>query len=352
MESDKVRIKDLRSMRKIFQYSFLIFIIILLLILIAFFYYLYSIYTPNSQSNEVKEFIVSRGESSETIALNLKKTGLIKNQIMFMLYSNLKGVDNKIQIGSYKIPSDTNMKDLLRVFTLAKSKLEKEFIIIEGMSNKEIADYFEKNKIMTTDEFQKVVSKKADWWDNYEFLKSKPSNLDLEGYLFPDTYRIFYDAKPEDIIKKILNNFDRKLNNDLRKEIEKQGKTFHEIISLASILEKEVSTDEDRRLASGIFHKRLNIGMPLQSDATVNYVTGKKTLRPTEDDIQTESLYNTYKYKGLPSGPINNPGLSSIKAALYPQENIYFYFLTTPEGEVIYSKTYEEHLIAKRKYLK
>lgn len=145
---------------------------------------------------------------------------------------------------------------------------------------------------------------------------------------------------------------EKKYTPEMRDKTKELGFSIHEILTLSSIIEKEVSSDEDRAIVSGIFHKRLKVGMGLQSDATVNYATGKGETRPSYDDISVDSPYNTYKYRGLPPGPISNPSLSAIRAALAPKESPYLYFLTTEEGKVIYSRTYEEHIIAKRKYLK
>ena len=137
----------------------------------------------------------------------------------------------------------------------------------------------------------------------------------------------------------------------MREEIKKQGKTIFEVVSLASIIEREVPNDEDKKMIADIFLKRLNIGMALQSDATINFITGKGMTQPTYDDLKIDSLYNSYLYPGLPPGPISNPGLSSIEAVIYPISNNYYFFLTTKEGEVIYSVDYDEHLRNKAKYL-
>ena len=136
----------------------------------------------------------------------------------------------------------------------------------------------------------------------------------------------------------------------MRADIKAQGKTINEIITMASIIEKEVPHAEDMKKIAGIFYQRLNIGMAMQSDATINFITGKGTTRPSAEDLQVASPYNTYKYRDLPPGPISNPGLAAIEAAIYPEKNDFLYFLTTPEGQVIYSRTYAEHLAAKYKY--
>ena len=138
----------------------------------------------------------------------------------------------------------------------------------------------------------------------------------------------------------------------MRTDIKKQGKSLSDIIILASIIEKEVPHPEDMKKIAGIFYQRLEINMALQSDATINFITNKGTTRPSAEDLQINSPYNTYKNPGLPPGPISNPGIEAIKAAIYPQAGDYFYFLTTPEGQVIYSRTYADHLAAKYKYYK
>ena len=155
-----------------------------------------------------------------------------------------------------------------------------------------------------------------------------------------------------DLAEMMRANFEKKLTPDLRAKIEEQGKTIFEIITMASIIEKEVITLEDKKLVSGILWKRIGIGMPLQSCATISYITGKKTTKVSVEETQIDSPYNTYKYAGLPIGPICNPGMDSIIAAIEPEQSPYWYHLSTLEGETIFSRTFEEHNIAKAKYLK
>ena len=227
---------------------------------------------------------------------------------------------------------------------------EKTLTFIEGWTNRQIAEYLSGQGFGTIQDFLSIVEKKSGWWDNYEVLFSRPKDRDLEGYLFPDTYRVYGDSAISDIIKKMLANLENKLTANLRLEIKSQDKTIHEILTLASILEKEVSTDYDRAMVADIFYKRIGVGMPLQADSTVNYVSGKSESRAAGIDLNIDNPYNTYKYNNLPPGPICNPGLSSIKAAVYPLKNNYWYFLTTPDGKVIYSETFEQHVAAKNKY--
>jgi UPF0755 protein len=322
------------------------------LVLVAVAFYTYQINRPNSKNPQSVNFVIEPGQSSMQIGQNLKKAGLIKNPVLFEFYAWQKGLDDKLQAGEHQIPTNLSIKDILKILTTIKLIEEDKITIIEGWTLKDIANYLDKRGIANYDDFMKAVQKKASWWDEYDFLKKKPRDVDLEGYLFPDTYRIYKGATIEDILRKMLDNFNKKLTPEMQKEIARQDKSIHEILTLASILEKEVNTEEDRKKVAGIFYKRLNIGMPLQADSTINYVTGKNVSRASRSDTETDSPYNTYKYRGLPPGPINNPGISAIKAAIYPQSTPYLYFLTTPDGQVIYSRTHDEHVAAKAKYYK
>jgi UPF0755 protein len=184
-----------------------------------------------------------------------------------------------------------------------------------------------------------------------EKLGVKLPEENLEGYLFPDTYYFPVDVTGEEVVRIMRENFEKKIS-PYKKEIEKSGKTLQEILIMASLLEKEVKTKEEKELVSGILWKRLKYGIPLQVDATITYITGKKTIKIPLEDLQIDSPYNTYKYKGLPPAPICNPGLESILAALYPKESEYWYYLSIPEGKTLFFKTLKEHNLAKAKYLK
>jgi UPF0755 protein len=240
--------------------------------------------------------------------------------------------------------------------------------LIEGWTIKDIADYLESQKLIKSENFLSLTQNFA--IDDYPLLAQNPRGIGLEGFLFPDTYRIFkpktdFDNKTgEELIKKTLDNFSKKITPAMLLEIKAKGTTLFDIIILASIIEKETGRnaitlaqkqmlDEERKIIAGIFYNRLNIGMALESDATINYITKHSNPSPTLEDLGVNSPYNTYKNKGLPPGPICNPSLSSIMAAIYPAKTDYFYFLhKQPSGEVVYSKTFEEHIGNKYKYLK
>jgi len=243
--------------------------------------------------------------------------------------------------------------------------MKKEITLIEGWNLRDIGWYFEGKGMFMAEELFELVGfplidysettdlpEPKDFSLDYYFLEDKPENVNLEGYLFPDTHQVGIGESIEEIVRRLLDNFDRKLVPDLREEIQNQNKTIFEIITMASLLEKEVRTLEEKKLVSGILWKRLENNMPLQVDATITYITGKKTTKISKEDTEIDSPYNTYKYLGLPLGPISNPGLESILAALYPEESEYWYYLSLPSGETIFSKTLEEHNLAKAQYLK
>jgi UPF0755 protein len=227
--------------------------------------------------------------------------------------------------------------------------IEEQITIIEGWNLKEIAQYLGE-KEFSEEEFFELAKK--DFSPEFDFLKDKSKDMNLEGYIFPDTYEIQKDESLEDILTKTLQNLDKKLTLEMREEINRQGKTIFEIITMASMIEKEVKGFEDKKIVSGILWKRLENNIPLQVDAMISYITGKKSANISIEETKIDSPYNTYKYKGLPLGPISNPGLESILASIYPESSEYWYYLSAPEGKTIFSKTLGEHNIAKEKYLK
>jgi UPF0755 protein len=244
---------------------------------------------------------------------------------------------------------------------------EQQITIIEGWTSKDIAGMLSEKGILQPADF--LQAQKNFDTGSYLALSSKPADADLEGFLFPDTYRIaVYPGASSttiasQILEKLLNNFNAKFTPTMRRATAARGYSVYQIVTLASIIEKETgravttpeqkqSLDDERKTIAGIFYNRLEAGMPLESDATVNYVTGKTDAAVLNQDTLAESPYNTYRYKGLPPGPICNPSLSSLLAAVYPNATDYFYFLhAQPSGQVVYGKTYEQHLKNKQKYL-
>ena len=188
--------------------------------------------------------------------------------------------------------------------------------------------------------------------NEYDFLMNVPDQLGLEGFLFPDTYRLYRDASASDVIHRLLDNFGQKVWLESKTAITSSDRTLFEIVTMASILEREVRGVEDMGLVSDIFWRRLDVGMPLQDDSTVNYATNGDSPSVSYEDTRFDSPFNTYLYRGLPVGPIGNPGVEAIQAAFNPESNTFWYFLTDTEGDVHYARTLQEHNSNKSRYLK
>ena len=193
-----------------------------------------------------------------------------------------------------------------------------------------------------------ILKKTLATFDDVEFLRDSQGK---EGYLFPDTYLLMPKATSQDVVLLMEENFQRKIAS-LQTEITLFGKPVKDVITMASILEREARTTESRQMIAHILWTRLLLGIPLQVDASFLYVNGKSTFDLTLDDLKIDSPYNTYRYRGLPPTPIANPGLDSIKAAITPIKNNYLYFLSDKDGVMHYARTFEEHVENKRKYLR
>jgi UPF0755 protein len=234
---------------------------------------------------------------------------------------------------------------------------ERDIRIIEGWTIEEIDRQLTNSGAIKLGQYAALARQPVGQWalpfPRPGLLNSATDKATLEGYLFPDTYRVFNDATAADIIEKQLDNFASKLTPELLEYIKGQGKNLFMVVTMASLIEKEVSGEADRKIVSGILWKRLESGMRLQLDSTINYLTGKNDAAPLLSDLDFDSPYNTYRNDGLPPGPICNPGLSSIVAAVYPEKSPYFFYLNRQDtGETIFSKTFEEHVANKKKYLK
>ena len=333
----------------------------------AAFYFYFKITKPLTSASHPQSFAVEQGDSLAEVASRLKEQKLIGSDLAFRWYAALRGLAGSVQAGDYELDSNMATSKILENLTAGQSLAdEKTLTFLEGKTVKEYAMVLEKQKLTTSKNF--LTAEKNFITSGYDFLSDRPQGADLQGYLFPDTYKFSADSAAEDILKKMLDNFDKKLNPELRAEIKRQGRSIFEIVIMASIVEGEVGRSvkegtvisdddrkkiaEERRLAAGVFYARLARRYPLESCATINYILGVKKAQLSVEDTKVESPYNTYQHAGLPPGPINNPGLDSILAAIYPTQSDYFYFLSKPGGEMVFSKTLDEHNANKAKYLK
>lgn len=337
-------------------------ILVLIAIVVAIFFTL-KIATTRPPLYEEVLFSVEPGTGVKTISHNLTQEGFIESPSYFNWYIWLKGWGAKLQAGEYALNKEMSIKQIAQALVGGEALSNEKIIkIIEGWRNSDIADFLEANEIASAEEFSELVNSpfkqssgclNPDNCDAYAFLSDAPEEATLEGYLFPDTYRIFKDANVRDIVIKILDNFERKLTPQMREDIAKQNKSVYDIVTMASIIEREVQTAEDMKIVSGIFENRLGIGMALQSDATLSYYLKDKKPSHTLADLEIDTPYNTYKYRGLPPTPISNPGLNAITAAIYPEKTDYLYFLSNAEtGESHFARTLDEHNRNKFLYLR
>ncbi len=309
-------------------------------------------------------FTIEEGQGSYQIASNLEHAGLIRSRSIFTLYAFFTGRAPKLQSGDYLLAPSLDASAILDKFVQGDIINEK-VTIKEGWDLFDIAAEFEKRGSFTQAELFAItgypgtnydtrpdLARPKDFSNEFAFLHDKPLNVSLEGYLFPDTYQITANETPESLVRRMLRNFETHLTPDIFGKIRIQEKTIFEVVNFASLLEKEIRTLTDKKIVAGILQKRMENGMRLQADATVVYIRDGNYYKVSIEETQVESPYNTYRVYGLPLGPISNPGLESIQAALEPEESPYWFYLSARDGTTIFTRNFEEHKAAKVQYLK
>ncbi len=343
---------------------------LLLLIVIVFFGWatIRIIYPTWTAVEKEIIFTVKKGEGIREVGKKLTEENIISEKYLFIGYVVLADKKNNIQAGTYKLNSKMSIRDIATEFFTGNVVFD-TITIIEGWTLREIAIYLESKGIGSQDDIFTItgislpqatlleiqpLSANKSFVDNFSILENLPEGESLEGYLFPDTYRISTESKAEDVMTIMIKNLEAKIENEnIAQKIKESDVSFHQILTMASLIEKEVISNEDKRMVSDILWRRIEIGMPLQVDATVNYVTGRRDTGVTIAETRIDSSYNTYQNKGLPKGPISNPGIESINAAIDREKNNYWYYLSDPKtGATIFSRTHNEHIQAKNKYLR
>ncbi len=324
----------------------------------------FHIFLPVDRLNHTSlPFHIEAGEGSYQIAQNLKDVGLIHSRTMFTLYAFFTGRAFKLQTGDYLLATSLNAHDILDKF-VAGDIVKENVTLKEGWDLYDIARELEARGYFTQDEFFAVTGYPGedlrtettlplpkDFSGDFTFLKDKPLHVSLEGYLFPNTYQITTNETPESLVRRMLKNFEANLTPEILEKIQAQGKSIFETITFASLLEKEVRTLADKKIVAGVLQKRMENEIRLQADATVVYVREGNHYKVSVEETQVESPYNTYRVYGLPFGPIANPGLESIQAALEPEESPYWFYLSARDGTTIFTRNFEEHKAAKAQYL-
>ncbi|MGQ9455129.1 MAG: endolytic transglycosylase MltG [Armatimonadota bacterium] len=314
---------------------------------------------PVSPSDDTPvRVVIPKGASATEIAEILSREKVIRSPFVFLITCRISGKTGSLMPGVYAFTRAMSVPEIVRALVRADS-LEAWVTIPEGYTIRQIADTLQRASVADADEFARVALTQGYDFPEYPFIYSSS----LEGYLFPDTYLISRESKPEAIIDKMLEAFERKVLLNYRLQIEEaasrclgieSGRFFeglHKLLTVASLVEREARVAKDRPLIAAVIYNRLKRGMKLEIDATVTYVPGdsrENKSRVLYEDLKTESPYNTYLHAGLPPGPICNPGLASIKAALQPANADYLYYVAKPDGSHIFSQTLQEHNRAKR----
>jgi UPF0755 protein len=314
-----------------------------------------SINRPADQSNaKLTAITIEQGESVDAIGSKLEKAGLINGSEYFKIYLWRTGLGSKLKAGNYEFSPNMTIEQIADILINGEAGLKSNEVrvsIPEGLSNDQVLEKLKSAGAIQNNDYFTAAGMDL---SGYDFLEGMNEKANLQGFLFPDTYNFFKNSSTQEVMKSMLDNFDKKLTSEMRADIKRKGRNIYDIVILASIIEKEAAGTDEMPYIASVFYNRLRIGKPLQSDATINYITGAGRAMPTNEDLEIDSPYNTYKYAGLPPTPICNPGIDAIKAAIYPAETDYFYFLTTQDEKktTYFSKTYEEHLQNKATYLK
>ncbi|NLX76990.1 MAG: endolytic transglycosylase MltG [Clostridiaceae bacterium] len=352
-------LKERRKKKKRRFLRFLIFVVVCMALFFSSAYVSYTYLTkygieyastgkitiPKEQQIEIE---IPEGYSAAEIAALLEKEGLVEYPWLFRFLSKLNGYDEKYKAGKHIVSKELNYEGLMLVLT--SNPVEnptKDIRIPEGFTVVELIDYLSERGYVDRNRFESLCRTKI---KKYKFLENVPDRkYPLEGYLYPDTYKIDVEWKEEEIVDRLLREFDSIFKPEYYERAEELGMTVDEVVTLASIIEMEAKYISDYKKISSVLHNRLNSrAFPyLQVDVTLQYariMAGLGRIQIlTNKDKEIDSPYNTYTHQGLPPGPICSPRAEAIEAALYPEETNYFFFFSPPDGSVIYSETLTEH---------
>lgn len=303
-------------------------------------------YNKNNTKGIVVE--IPQGSTTNTISDILYKNNLIKNKAMFKISVKLSNKAQQFKAGKYLFNQTYSNKQIINDLSLGKIYNDGIKITIpEGSTSREIVSILVDKKLGNQDSYEALISNPKEFYNDFKFLE-EDDITSLEGFLYPSTYYFDENSSEKEVLSTMLSQFNKVYTDKLRDRQKELNMTTEQVVNLASIVEKEAILDKDRPIIASVFYNRLEIGMPLQSDATIQYIFKERKKIVTYKDLEIDSPYNSYKNKGLPPTPISSPGIESIKATLYPEKTDYLYFVAKMDGGNNYSKNYEDHL----KYVK
>lgn len=321
----------------------------------------------DANNSELREIEVPRGSSLSRISQILYDNDLIRNKMVFKLYVDISNKTSKLKAGKYKLSRDMDLGQIMDELLTGNAAVDTvKITIIEGWDIRKIANYLvdEKKFQFTKEEF--IDAAKVENFTDFVFLQEIPDerkknevgHAPLEGYLFPDTYIVYQDASPQDIMRKMLDQFEKVYNESIMERAQELEMTMDDIVILASVIQREARVSEEFAKISAVFHNRLDKQMRLESCAPVQFLINEDRWKFTEEEMKIDSPYNTYVYEGLPIGPIASPGRFALVSAVNPFEEfmdpkkpfLYFVLKDPKTGEHIFNVDYNQHLRDKREY--
>lgn len=313
-------------------------------VLLVLAWYLVFLYLPAGNADQVYELTILKGTRFSSVVQELQQAGIIRSSLHLRLVARLRGLDRRIQSGDYRISAAMLPTDLLVKFANGQTDASK-FTLPEGYSMYQAAELLEKQGIFTSTSFLAACG------DQGLLAQLKITGRTVEGYLFPGTYQVGFKMDESGLITEMVREF-RHRTDGLMTQIAASGMRLEQVVTLASMVEREAVTPEEKPLIASVFLNRLRVGMPLQSDPTAIYGVKVFGGNVTKQDLQRESPYNTYRIPGLPLGPIGNPGLEALQAVLQPAKTGYLYFVARKDGTHQFSHTLQEHTQGVERYLK
>jgi UPF0755 protein len=298
------------------------------------------LFLPCRSGEDPAIFSVPMGVGAAKISRDLESQGFIHSAVLFRLTALLTGAKHKLKAGEYEIPGGASLWRILAILKSGKSMLH-EFTVPEGFSSFQIAELLGSQKLAKPERFLDLAH------SSEEAQKLSVTAQGLEGYLFPDTYQIPRGLGEERILRMMVERFRQKVGPELLAKGRAQGLTPHQVVILASVVEREAKADSERPKVASVFLNRLKKNMRLESCATVRFAMNKYQGPVLDQDLHFKSRYNTYRHRGMPPGPICSPGLTSLEAAAQPAQTDYLFFVVAGDGAHVFSKTFEEHKKAK-----
>ncbi|KQY82776.1 aminodeoxychorismate lyase [Paenibacillus sp. Root52] len=313
--------------------------------------YAWNMMRPLEASTEPIVFEIKSGTGTSKIAEQLQQEGLIRSGLAFKGYLKWKKQGSNFMAGTYSMNPGVSYEEIVNKLNNGEVVPEEmvKFTIPEGYTVLQMADKLSEEGIVDRDEFIKLANDPSAF--DVDIIKDIPVDEELryvlEGYLFPETYELKKDSSTHDVMQRMLEEFQTKVNSipNLETELQQKKLSLHELLTIASLVEREVVVDAERPLVAGVIYNRIHQDMKLEIDATVQYLLDKPKARLLFKDLKVESPYNMYLNKGLPPGPIASPSLPSIQAALQPEASEYLFYVTKKDGSSghLFAKTYKEH---------